>query len=71
MLIDLDGSIGYHERLLGLLLAANKEELDKEIENHILWEVHRERAVEGRMDGAVSLGDAAPPRTAAMEAKPP
>ena len=68
--IDLEGLIGYHECLLGLLLAGNKEELDKEIENHILWEVDRERAVQGRMDGGLSQGDAGPARVAAMEAKP-
>jgi DNA-binding GntR family transcriptional regulator len=71
LFIDLDGLIGYHERLLGLLLAGNKEELDKEIENHILWDVNRERAVQGRTAGGVSHGDAAPARVAAMEAKPP
>jgi DNA-binding GntR family transcriptional regulator len=68
--IDLEGLIGYHERLLGLLLAGNKEQLDKEIEKHILWDVNDARAVQGRMDGGVSHGDAAPGRLAAMEAKP-
>lgn len=40
---DFDGTTGYHEHLLALLLAGNQEELDKEIEGHITWDVNRER----------------------------
>ena len=45
--LDLDALIGCHEHLLALLLAGNQEELDKEIETHIIWDVSSERNLQG------------------------
>jgi DNA-binding GntR family transcriptional regulator len=66
-LVDFDGMLGYHEHLLALLLAGNQEELDKEIESHIVWDVRRERDLQ-LDDSAPQAG--APQALAAMEAKP-
>jgi DNA-binding GntR family transcriptional regulator len=63
---DLEGLIGGHERLLALLLAGNHEELDKEVESHIIGDVNRAHEPQS----ADSAPHAAAAPHGAIEAKP-
>jgi DNA-binding GntR family transcriptional regulator len=69
--IDFDGFIVEHEQLLEMLLSGRKEELDRVIESHILWDNVSLRDAECRVDGVTLEGAALAGPPHALAAKLP
>jgi DNA-binding GntR family transcriptional regulator len=63
---DFEGLIAEHEAVLGMLLAGHKDELDKAIEKHILWDPLLLREAETSVPGLAHASSAH-----ALAAEPP